>query len=52
MVDKKVLGFEISVDDVELVKVLDATDDLLEDLACFGLGDSGLRMGYFLDLTM
>ena len=33
MVKKEVFGLEVSVDDAELVEVLDAADDLLEELA-------------------
>lgn len=42
VVDEEILGLEISVDDVELVNVLDAGDDLLKYGACFILGDSVL----------
>ena len=37
MVQKQVFRFQVSVDDAQLVQVLNTTDDLLEELACFRL---------------
>ena len=52
VVNEQILRFEVSMHDVELMDVLDASDDLLEDGAGFVLGDSAWGVGYFLHLTM
>ena len=52
VVNEQILRFEVSMHDVELMDVLDASDDLLEDGAGFVLGDSACGVGYFLHLTM
>lgn len=46
IVDQQVFRFEVTMDDVELVDVLNASYDLLEDCAGLVFGDPEWKLGY------